>query len=113
MHHAPEAARLAHGIEVLRRLADPLDHQGEYYQGYAKLKQQILENADLNTLKKTIEKTEEAIAKTDRRHLSEDYYFCHEVRKLGIKVWLCPWMMLNHVGTYKSVGDMQALAELA
>jgi hypothetical protein len=97
---------------------DLLEHQGEYYKGYAELKEHILslgddEKIELKTLKKIIDKTEETLGKMGRRHLSEDYYFCQEVRKLGMKVWLCPWMMVNHVGTYKFVGDMFALAELA
>lgn len=90
---------------------DPLDHQGEYYKGYTELKECILSD-NLNSLKEIIAKTEAAISKTERRHLSEDYYFCHEVRKLGMKVWLCPWIMLNHVGTYTFVGDMFALARI-
>lgn len=96
---------------------DPLEHQGEYYKGYSELKEYILslkddDQVDLNTLKKIVGKTDETIGKMERRHLSEDYYFCQEVRKLGMKVWLCPWMMLNHMGTYKFVGDMFALAKL-
>lgn len=91
---------------------DPLDHQGEYYKGYSELKEKIL-SGDFKNLKEIIDKTESAINTSERRHLSEDYYFCHEVRKLGMKVWLCPWMMLNHIGTHKFLGDMQALAELA
>jgi hypothetical protein len=46
-----------------------------------------------------------------RRTLSEDYCFCHQVRKLGIKVWLCPWMQLSHVGTYIFTGNLPAVAQ--
>lgn len=46
----------------------------------------------------------------DERHLSEDYFFCQESRKMGLKVWLCPWMNLNHIGTYKFVGNIGAVA---
>lgn len=112
----PELAYIPDHKHTTRQITaffmDPLDHQSEYYKGYTELKNGILSNSDLNTLKKTIDKTEEAIAKAPPRHLSEDYNFCQEVRKLGIKVWLCPWMMLNHIGTFKFVGDMLALAEL-
>lgn len=45
-----------------------------------------------------------------KRYLSEDYYFCQKARSAGLKVWLCPWMKLNHIGTYKFVGDLSAIA---
>lgn len=47
-----------------------------------------------------------------RRFLSEDYYFCQEVRKLGMKVWLCPWQTLNHMGNYKFIGNLGAIAAI-
>jgi hypothetical protein len=45
-----------------------------------------------------------------RRTLSEDYCNCHQMRKLGIKVWLCPWMQLSHVGSYIFTGNLPAVA---
>ena len=45
-----------------------------------------------------------------RRYLSEDYMFCHNVRKAGMKVWLCPWMSLTHYGTYAFGGSLVHLA---
>lgn len=44
------------------------------------------------------------------RYLSEDYLFCQNVRKMGRKVWLCPWMKLYHVGTYVFSGSLQAMS---
>jgi len=44
------------------------------------------------------------------RYLSEDYMFCQWVRKMGMKVWLCPWMQLQHVGTYIFGGSLADLA---
>lgn len=44
------------------------------------------------------------------RYLSEDYMFCQWWRKLGGKVWLCPWMKTHHIGTYAFTGDMPAVA---
>lgn len=46
-----------------------------------------------------------------RRTLSEDYCNCHQMRKLGIKVWMCPWMQLSHVGTYIFSGNLPAVAQ--
>ena len=44
------------------------------------------------------------------RYLSEDYMFCQLWRKIGGKIFLCPWMKTHHVGTYAFHGDMQAVA---
>lgn len=46
------------------------------------------------------------------RYLSEDYMFCQWSRKIGIKIWLCPWMKTTHVGTYGFQGDLPAVANL-
>jgi hypothetical protein len=45
-----------------------------------------------------------------RRYLSEDYMFCQWSRKIGLKVWLLPWIRLKHAGTYIFGGSLQALA---
>jgi hypothetical protein len=47
-----------------------------------------------------------------KRYLSEDYMFCQNVRKMGSKVWLCPWMRLQHTGTYTFGGSLAALASV-
>ena len=46
------------------------------------------------------------------RYLSEDYMFCQYARRIGIKVWLCPWMRTQHVGTYAFSGNMPKTSEL-
>lgn len=48
-----------------------------------------------------------------KRYLSEDYMFCQWSRKLGIDIWLCPWMRLRHTGTFVFGGSLQALARLS
>ena len=45
------------------------------------------------------------------RYLSEDYFFCQMWRKMGGKIFLCPWMKTHHVGTYAFHGNMQAVAQ--
>jgi len=49
---------------------------------------------------------------TSKRYLSEDYWFCQLARKAGLKVWLCPWMHLQHAGTYVFAGKLPALASI-
>jgi hypothetical protein len=53
-----------------------------------------------------------AIDPESKRYLSEDYFFCWNARKAGIKVHMCPWMNLQHVGSYIFRGSMSALAGL-
>mgnify|MGYP003653844160 CR=1 FL=1 len=52
------------------------------------------------------------IEPTSKRYLSEDYMFCYNVRRAGMKVWLCPWMQLKHVGSYVFGGSLAALAQI-
>jgi hypothetical protein len=47
-----------------------------------------------------------------RRYLSEDYFFCWNCRKIGIKVHMCPWMELQHIGSYIFRGSLAAMASL-
>ncbi len=47
-----------------------------------------------------------------KRYLSEDYMFCQYAQKAGLKTWLCPWMSLNHTGTYTFGGSLVDLAQI-
>ena len=47
-----------------------------------------------------------------KRYLSEDYMFCYNVQKMGMKVWFCPWMQLQHVGSYIFGGSLADLASI-
>tara|TARA_R110000851_G_scaffold49490_2_gene119081 strand:- start:13278 stop:13994 length:717 start_codon:yes stop_codon:yes gene_type:complete len=47
-----------------------------------------------------------------RRYLSEDYMFCQWAIKAGLKIWLCPWVKLSHVGSFVYGGSLQALASI-
>ena len=47
-----------------------------------------------------------------RRYLSEDYFFCKKAREAGIKVWMCPWMQLNHIGMHIFKGNMAAIGSI-
>jgi hypothetical protein len=44
--------------------------------------------------------------------LSEDYFFCQALQKINKKVWLCPWMQLQHVGSYIFGGSLADIAQL-
>lgn len=47
-----------------------------------------------------------------KRYLSEDYNFCYHVTKMGGKNFLCPWMKLQHVGSYIFGGSLVDLAQI-
>ena len=47
-----------------------------------------------------------------KRYLSEDYMFCYNVQKMGGKVYFCPWMQLQHVGSYVFGGSLADLASI-
>ena len=47
-----------------------------------------------------------------KRYLSEDYFFCHKARHAGMNVWMCPWMKINHVGSYIFKGNMATIGQL-
>jgi hypothetical protein len=47
-----------------------------------------------------------------KRYLSEDYWFCQKAQSAGIKTWFCPWMKLQHVGSYIFGGSLADLAQI-
>lgn len=47
-----------------------------------------------------------------KRYLSEDYFFCRKAREIDLRVWMCPWMQINHVGSYIFRGNMGAIGQL-
>jgi len=49
---------------------------------------------------------------TSKRYLSEDYWFCQKLIEIGGKVWYCPGMKLQHVGSYIFGGSVVDLASI-
>ena len=47
-----------------------------------------------------------------KRYLSEDYWFCQKAWEIGVKTWLCPWMKLQHMGSYVFGGSLIDLAQI-
>lgn len=62
--------------------------------------------------KALLQETEELKSKSSNRYLSEDYLFCYMARRIGLKVWLCPWMRLQHTGTYVFGGSLADIAAI-
>jgi hypothetical protein len=47
-----------------------------------------------------------------KRYLSEDYWFCQKAQEAGIRTWFCPWMKMQHVGSYIFGGSLADLAQI-
>lgn len=59
-----------------------------------------------------LEREDAATGEYSGRHISEDYAFCRRVRAAGMRVWLCPWVELTHVGTYAFTSRLPDLAAI-
>jgi len=47
-----------------------------------------------------------------KRYLSEDYMFCQWMRDVGVDTWMCPWMRVEHTGSYTFGGSLADMAHL-
>jgi hypothetical protein len=70
------------------------------------------EVVDPASIKKVMDEAQKKIDASSERYLSEDYWFCQLSRKIGMKIWLCPWMHLQHAGFYTFGGKLAALASI-
>ena len=53
-----------------------------------------------------------AIDPDTKRFLGEDSFFCKNVRKMGGKIWVAPWLKLTHQGTYSFQGSLSHIAAI-
>ena len=60
----------------------------------------------------TLKLSQEKIAASSERYLSEDYWFCQKAQEIGLRTWFCPWMKMQHVGTYIFGGSLADLASI-
>jgi hypothetical protein len=47
-----------------------------------------------------------------KRYLSEDYWFCRKTIDIGGRIWYCPWMKIQHCGSYIFGGSLIDLASI-
>ena len=52
------------------------------------------------------------IDEESERYLSEDYMFCQWMSRIGVDVWMAPWMKMIHTGSYNFGGSLADLAVL-
>lgn len=55
---------------------------------------------------------QEQADKRSKRYLSEDYWFSQKCQEVNVRTWLCPWMRLQHCGTWIFGGSLVDLAQI-
>ncbi|QIG70631.1 hypothetical protein EVB91_075 [Rhizobium phage RHph_I1_18] len=113
-YYVPDHRRMAGfdgSVEVVAYFDCVID-RGVAPQKKDKLVQLVLEGADAKTLKKKAQEIRKIEEKSSRRYLSEDYFFCQQVRAAGMHVWLAPWISLGHNGFYRFGGSLSALGAI-
>ncbi len=81
---------------------------------YENLLRRIIDGESVETseIKRHYEDSQQKIDESTERYLSEDYWFCQKSRGAGMKIMLCPWMRLQHFGTYMFGGSLIDLAQI-
>jgi hypothetical protein len=113
LHYKPDHIRTAHfdGSREIMAYFDCVIDRGYGYENLHQLLADVAagKGGDLQELAK---KMVDGEAHASKRYLSEDYMFCYNVARMGGKVWLCPWMQLQHVGSYVFGGSLADLAAI-
>jgi hypothetical protein len=118
-YYKPDHIRTQHfdgSREILQYFQAEID-QIDYSARYLKLIKHIQNNTegDLDLvqyqIKEGLAEIEEDAKKDSRRYLSEDYWFSQKAQRLGLKTYLCPWMKLQHMGSFVFGGSLMDLAQ--
>lgn len=115
MWYRPDHVRTEHfdGSRKIMAYFDCIIDRGYTFGDVKKLLENLLkEGSDPEAIKAEAKRMMDAEEKSSLRYLSEDYMFCYNVQKMGGKVWLCPWIALQHVGSYTFGGSLADLAAI-
>lgn len=114
--YKPDHVRTAHfdgSREIFAFFDTPIDGKRMYLNAELKTFMEKNPNATHEEIYNFVVDPNQTVCRDySKRYLSEDYMFCQWVRNMGMKVWLCPWMSLNHTGTYTFGGSLAALASI-
>ena len=93
---------------------DQLDFKSYYEQEMKRVSDMKLNDPDAiqAEIEKVLATAQEINSKKSKRYLSEDYWFCQKAQEANIKTWFCPWMRLQHVGSYIFGGSLADLAAI-
>lgn len=112
LSYKPDHVRTEHfdGSREIHAYFDCIIDRGFSYQALHNLLEDVANGkSDLQEAAKIIVNNEK---ESSKRYLSEDYNFCYHAQKCGVKVWFCPWMKLQHVGSYIFGGSLVDLAQI-
>ena len=93
---------------------DGLDYGRFFQQEMVRIRDMGINDPDVlqKEIDQAIARSAEEAAKHSKRYLSEDYWFCRKLLDIGAKIWYCPWMRLQHVGSYIFGGSLMDLASI-
>lgn len=113
LHYKPDHVRTEHfdGTREIMAYFDCVIDRGYGYENLHQLLADVAagKGGDLQELARKMVDGEKHSSK---RYLSEDYMFCYNVERMGARVWFCPWMQLQHVGSYVFGGSLADLASI-
>jgi len=117
--YRPDHVRTEHfdGSREIMAYFDCIIDRGYTFSDAHKLMADLVDTDSVDTdyiekLKKLADHYLSNEAHASKRYLSEDYNFCYLIRKIGGKVWFCPWMQLQHVGSYVFGGSLAHMASI-
>lgn len=98
-------------LQFFQAEVDGLDF-GAYYEKQLKNLKDFPPTDLASSIDKIIENAWSIHNSKSKRYLSEDYWFCQKAQAIGLKTWFCPWMKMQHVGTYIFGGSLADLASI-
>ena len=112
LHYKPDHVRTEHfdGTREIMAYFDCVIDRGYGYENLHQLLADVA--AGKEGLQEVAKKMIDGEAHSSHRYLSEDYMFCYNVQRMGGRVWFCPWMQLQHVGSYVFGGSLADLASI-
>lgn len=113
LHYKPDHVRTEHfdGTREIMAYFDCIIDRGYGYENLHQLLRDVADGKGAE-LQEVAKKMVEGEAHSSHRYLSEDYMFCYNVQRMGGRVWFCPWMQLQHVGSYVFGGSLADLASI-
>ena len=112
LSYKPDHVRTEHfdGTREIMAYFDCIIDRGYGYENLHQLLADVA--AGKEGLQETAKKMIAGEQHSSKRYLSEDYMFCYNVDRMGARIWFCPWMQLQHVGSYVFGGSLADLASI-
>lgn len=109
LHEPVEVLELGTGFMMIKKKAMEV-FQKEYSQYM--YKPDHIRTEAFDGSRKIMQFFQAEIEPVNLRYLSEDYWFTQKAQQIGLKTWLCPWMKLQHMGSYIFGGSLIDLAQI-